>query len=470
MGDKSKQALQDARGALNNSVSNLRQLAIPRAEDFANVWEELEPATKEQLELFVAHLSIERTKLLKAGIKVQKLEDILHLQDPTAALTQLKTKLEELAAQAEKDADPATLKQLQILRDDLVSRKLLSQIKPTIQTYVEQRKLEFRYDQAINKLSTRAISEKSKEIISATLSPQLQRDLKYEIEKLGATHLPLNVNITGRDGGARHKLALAKNVRSAKLSEILSEGELCVVAVAGFLAELGGTSVMSPIVLDDPVSSLDHRYSRYIARRLVEEAKKRQVIVFTHNIAFLVEIEKLCAGIPLLVQTVQRTGQVPGFCIEGLPWEAMSVKDRLHFLDDRVNDIQKIHGVDDDEYNSKAAYVYDLLRQTWEALIERELLNQTVVRHDIDVQTKRLMQVDILDDDCVRVQQGMAKCSTWMAGHDKSLALDVNRPPPKEIREDIQEVRAFAKVIGVRRNETRERRKAVLEPQIAVLG
>ncbi len=121
---------------------------------------------------------------------------------------------------------------------------------------------------------------------------------------------------------------------------------------------------MSPILLDDPVSSLDHDYSRKIADRLVAEVKQRQVIVFTHNIAFLVEIEKRCAGIPLMVQTVKRFDRTPGKCIEGLPWEALPVKERLNFLDKRINEIAADQKVDEQKYNKEAANIYNLLRET----------------------------------------------------------------------------------------------------------
>ena len=66
-------------------------------------------------------------------------------------------------------------------------------------------------------------------------------------------------------------------------SEILSEGEARVVAIAGFLAEVRLMVNGNPIVMDDPASSLDHVYTRGIARRLAREAKERQVILFTHN-------------------------------------------------------------------------------------------------------------------------------------------------------------------------------------------
>jgi hypothetical protein len=236
------------------------------------------------------------------------------------------------------------------------------------------------------------------------------------------------------------------------------------------MAELGGAPVKSPIVLDDPVSSLDHQYCRKIAKRLVDEAKHRQVIVFTHNIAFLVEIEKRCAGIPLTVGTVKRSGRTAGKCIEGLPWEAMQVKGRLTFLDSAVNEIATLHGNDNVQYNKEAAHIYNLLRETWEAFIEHDILNGTVRRHDTDVGTQRLMEVEIKDEDCKRIDEGMSKCSGWMIGHDKSRVLSVNRPNPNEIRCDIQSVRDYSKNIKKRHEEVRKRRKAVLKPLSTLLG
>ena len=72
----------------------------------------------------------------------------------------------------------------------------------------------------------------------------------------------------------------------AKLEDILSEGEQRAIAIGSFLARaLAGHS--GEIVFDDPVSSLDHQRKGTIAKRLAEEAKSRQVIVFTHDIVFL---------------------------------------------------------------------------------------------------------------------------------------------------------------------------------------
>jgi hypothetical protein len=60
-----------------------------------------------------------------------------------------------------------------------------------------------------------------------------------------------------------------------------------MVALAAFLAELRVAEDVCGIVFDDPVSSLDHRHRHAVARRIVREAANRQVIVFTHDLFFL---------------------------------------------------------------------------------------------------------------------------------------------------------------------------------------
>ena len=83
-----------------------------------------------------------------------------------------------------------------------------------------------------------------------------------------------------------HQLLLDLPIAN-KIEEILSEGEQRAIALGSFFAELALANHSCGIVFDDPVSSLDHWRRLNVARRLVEEAKSRQVIVFTHDTSFL---------------------------------------------------------------------------------------------------------------------------------------------------------------------------------------
>lgn len=63
-----------------------------------------------------------------------------------------------------------------------------------------------------------------------------------------------------------------------------------MIALADFLAESTLRRSASPVVLDDPVTSLDSKRLGYVVGRIVELSDERQVIVFTHNIWFTMEL------------------------------------------------------------------------------------------------------------------------------------------------------------------------------------
>lgn len=469
MGNKSEQARQHAVEALNSALTSVSICKVPQSIDYGNVLDELDVADRKLVEDKIKNLQAIKDAISNTTAETASIEMNVMSMEVLPVLESLNIKLLAAAKKAKEDADPAAHLKLEKESRQLASRKIMSTIKSELKIFIDQKKVEYDYERAIRSLSTRPISSKSKDIISKALSPQLQGDLSKELQNLNADHLPLAITITGKEGGARHQLSI-KETKQVKPSVVFSEGELCVVAIAGFMAELSGSPVNSPIVFDDPVSSLDHQYSRKIADRLVSEASQRQVIIFTHNIAFLVEIEKRCAGIPLLVRTVKRHGKVPGRCIEGLPWEASSVKDRLAEIDRRINEITDLFEVEPEKYNEKAAYIYDLLRETWEASVEQNLLNGIVRRHDTDIGTQRLNKVEVQDEDCKRVNEGMSKCSEWMAGHDKSQVLSVNRPSPTELRDDVQSLRTFMKELNTRHGKVEARRKKVLKPLVPTYG
>lgn len=68
------------------------------------------------------------------------------------------------------------------------------------------------------------------------------------------------------------------------ISEILSEGERKSISLALLLAEVSLRSDIPPIILDDPVNSLDNGIIKNFVQRLVE--LPNQIIIFTHNYWF----------------------------------------------------------------------------------------------------------------------------------------------------------------------------------------
>ena len=77
---------------------------------------------------------------------------------------------------------------------------------------------------------------------------------------------------------------------SYKPSEVLSEGEQKALALADFLAEVTAVPASSPVVFDDPITSMDYRRIHEVCDRIVALADDHQIIVFTHNIWFAAEL------------------------------------------------------------------------------------------------------------------------------------------------------------------------------------
>ncbi len=114
--------------------------------------------------------------------------------------------------------------------------------------------------------------------------------------------------------------------------------------------------------------------------------------------------------------------------------------------------------------------MYALLRETWEAAIEEVVFNKTVVRHGSEVQTLRLKQVGVTTEQYKAIDVNMSKCSTWMAGHDKSKKLDVHRPAPNEVLADIDTLNAFVNECKASGKSLKKERDAALKPSTAKVG
>jgi len=406
---------------------------------------------------------------------------------PSTPVKDLLDVADEIIAEAnkvEKTANPEDLAKLRAVRKELDARKLLWSRKKYVESYVKQLNTATKYEQCISDTDFRNVTTTGKRIITESLTPELCKTLQEELGSLSATHLPLNLRSSASEGETRHRLELKAERSTGKLSltEILSEGEQRVVGIAGFLAELRATGHACPIVFDDPVSSLDHRYREKIAERLIQEAATRQVIVFTHDISFLLDLQSKAGafgidsfgdkfgGVGFSAMSVCRDTGVVGLRRDGLPWHAKSVDDRLKTLAEELGAFKSLNRTDQTEYNERAAVLYGHLRETWEAFVEEIMFCKTVARHRPDIQTLRLKSVTVTTPDCVAVYVGMTKCSTWMSGHDKSKPLDANRPAPAEIEADIKVLEDLKRNLKTKQKQASQDHDRTLSPTESPIG
>lgn len=394
---------------------------------------------------------------------------------PISILTQFIDALEKEAQNLEEAADPSERARIKSEKAELLAQKCFVDNRAKILAYLTDLKNAHKCDKAKAATHTTTITRKGKNIVSEALTPQLRCAIQSELKLLGAANLPLNLKPSGSRGETLHQFELKGAIadRKINLSDVLSEGEQRVVALAGFFAEVGLGQHSCPIILDDPVSSLDHRFRARIAIRLVSESKKRQVIIFTHNIAFLLALQEKAGeldGVYFTAQTVIQHNETAGILNEGLPWHAMPVKARLKYLRTLRDEIKALHGTDHLKYNKETAFLYALLRETWEAAIEEVVFNKTIVRHGNEVQTLRLKNVSVTTDQYRTIDINMSKCSKWMLGHDKSKELDIHRPDPSEILVDIDALNAFVKESKKAGETLREERNAALKPESSQIG
>jgi DNA repair ATPase RecN len=338
---------------------------------------------------------------------------------------------------------------------ELRARVALGKHEQTILDEIENKKKIAAYGQCIDETKPTAITAKSSQVTKAVVSVRLKESFKNELKNLEFNHVEVELKeVGGAEGVFYHKLILTRNP-GVEVPKIVSEGEQRCISIAAFFAELSTADDPSAIVFDDPVSSLDFEWRINVAKRLIEESKHRQVIVFTHDVVFLLALKQYAeeSSIEPLDQHVRRQSKGAGVCADELPWVAMPVKGKIGFLKNRYQAAEKLsRDGNQDAYEYEAKYLYGMLRETWERALEEVLLGGVVERYRPSVQTQKLAPLsDITDADCKTVETAMTKCSTWLPGHDKAPAARAPVPGAVELKKDIDALETWVKSIRDRR-------------------
>lgn len=298
--------------------------------------------------------------------------------------------------------------------------------------------------------NTRGVTELSKRLTTQYVSEALCERFRAEVARLGLTYLDVHLGPSAiQKGKMFHQLTL-KAEQDAPLCEVVSEGEFRCLALAAFLAESGSNN--SGILFDDPVSSLDHIWRGQIASRLAEEARTRQVVVFTHDIAFHFLLreaaESAAINVPLAERCVERRGNAGvGFCREDAPWAGLPTGKRIKALRSDIVALSKQHDTGDADYERNIRDWYGRLRESWERAIEECLLNDAVRRFRNSVETNRLKKAltRIQPGDWPAIERGMTRASTAIRGHDGAAGLNPPMPTPDAAKEDLDEFEAWVK-------------------------
>jgi energy-coupling factor transporter ATP-binding protein EcfA2 len=378
------------------------------------------------------------------------------------ALASVAHEADELAAQIEArvktlrtSATDETRKRMTAEAQELRARKLLTQHEPLVLNEIERKKKIAAYGLCINDTTTNAITQKSTAITKTAVSQKLKQRFKDELTNLAFRHVEVELKEAGgADGVLYHKLILPR-APGVELPRVVSEGEQRCLSIAAFFVELSTADDPSGIVFDDPVSSLDYKWREGVARRLVQEAKTRQVIVFTHDVVFLLLLKQFAEeqGVAQLDQHVRQLSKGAGVCVEELPWVAMPIRKKVGYLKNECRAADKLFRDDHQAaYEKEAKYLYGLLREAWERALEEVLLGGIVERLRPGVQTQHIGTIsDITAEDCRTLDAAMTKCSKWLPGHDQAAAARAPVPEPAELKADIEALENWVAAIRSRR-------------------
>ena len=326
------------------------------------------------------------------------LASVAHEADALAE--QIEARIKTLRTSATDDTRKRMTAEVQELR----ARKLLAKHEQTVLDDIERRKkyrrlrsLHRRYEDASDHAEEYGRHENRR-------FTEAQAKFQDELVNLAFRHVEVELKeVGGAEGVLYHKLILTR-APGVELPRVVSEGEQRCLSIAAFFAELSTADDPSGIVFDDPVSSLDYKWREGVARRLVQEAKTRQVIVFTHDVVFLLLLKQFAEeqGVEQLDQHVRHLSKGAGVCAEELPWVALPVKKKIGYLKNEWQAADKLfRDGHQAAYEKEAKYLYGLLREAWERALEEVLLGGVVERFRPGVQTQHIGTIaDITAEDC----------------------------------------------------------------------
>ncbi len=204
-----------------------------------------------------------------------------------------------------------------------------------------------------------------------------------------------------------------------------------------FLAELEVISDPSPVIFDDPVSSIDQEGRRHIARTLVALAADQQVIVFTHELSFIYELDRFApAQLPVKVQQLRRRGKTVGHVFPDLPWRGLKAKQRVQPLHEKLAAARELDEAGKEEkYEEAATEFCVLLREAFERAVEEGVLVDVVTRRKDTVHVLSLRKIRWSEEICELVERGTDENSPWV--HDQPRGDGSLPPTPNELLEGL---------------------------------
>lgn len=442
MDDTLDSAASTADQAVADALESVPELTFSGAADFLD---RVEQVRKRDATLADQLLTLQDSAVKRRGSALARLrgEDFVAPVPLCVPIDELKEFVHKIKAEKEAlDQAGNTEERAKLTADraELEDRKTLAANKSKLVTRRNLLAIDDAYAKALADVQTTGITRRANELVDTHLTAAVVARFEAERDRFDITHL--NVGLTRKSGQTKAEFEVDPKTKLTKVtSEILSEGEQRALALAGFLTEVALTDGSGPIVIDDPVSSLDRDRSVRVAERIAEEATKRQVIVFTHDIIFFNELCRSADAVGIEPVTVSLfSDKVAAGKVDeaGMVWKGLTVDKRIGRIRNDAASLPKLYAQSPSEYEYRLKSLYGRLRDTYERVVE-EVIFCDIVRRGTDVvQTQLLRYVRLTDDLAIRFHEGMSRANTH--SHDNPAADTVTVPEPHQFNAHLTEL------------------------------
>jgi energy-coupling factor transporter ATP-binding protein EcfA2 len=456
LADQSQKLAAEATAGLAEILTKLKALQ-PLVEDAKGI----EADVGEELATTVNAFAAASDRLLTAVRAQIEHREVVSNAPAVLDVSPLKVLIQQLrerAAREEAALDPAKRQEMQQRLANLQARQTATRRKPDILAHVQALQRLESLKKCLRDTSTQAITTKSTELTEQVVTRAYLSAFTARLGGLGLRTIKVEMaKVGGRKGEAKYGIRLKETHVSHSMvpSGIASEGEQRCIALAAFLAELSQASHQSALVFDDPVCSLDHHFRSRVADVLAEEATRRQVIVFTHDLVFLNDLGRAVKDRVMLTPRSIEWGQNgPGLSRKELPWEGKSVEDRLEKLEKRQRDVARTcTGIPNEDQTREILDIYSRLRGTIERIIEDKVLETAITRFDNEVRVGKLRAlVGFSQNEFDRIAALHRRCCGLTPAHDSATARQLPTPSPTDLAKDLQDARDLLACIKSRKS------------------
>lgn len=442
MDDVLDTAATEAEQAVADALAELHDLVCLRATDFADRLEQVrerDAGLADLLTSFQAAAVKRRDQaiaILRGEAHGSTLAIVVPIDGVQAFALKLKAERDGLVQAGNAEEREKLTTEMAGLED----RKTLSANKAKLVTRRDLLVVDDAYGKALADVQTKGITQRANELLDTHLTTAVVTQFDTERTRFDIMHL--NVGLARKSGQTKAEFEVNPKTKLTKVtSDILSEGEQRALALAGFLTEVALTDGSGAIVIDDLVSSLDRDRSVKVAERIAEEALKRQVIVFTHDIVFFNELCRTAdaQGIePFTVALFSDKSAAGKIDTAGMLWKGLNVAKRIGRIKNDSAQLSKLHTTSPADYEVAVKNLYGRLRDTYERVVEEVIFGDIVRRGTDVIQTQLLRYVCLSDALAIRFHEGMTRANTY--SHDNPAADTVQVPTPAEFATHVGEL------------------------------